>query len=130
MSRFIFSNFVLVSAVVIACTSNKKTVASPAPQTPAVVVADTPKVEKNLPPVKEAYRASNPISCDLVHTKLEVSFDWTYSRLNGKATLTLKPHFYPTNMCYLNARGMDIKSVKLFELKAAAPVDKTKPKPK
>lgn len=129
MSRFIFSNVVLVSAVIIACTSNKKTVANPSPQTPAVVVADTPKVEKNLPPKKEPYRASNPIVCDIVHTKLEVSFDWTYSRLNGKATLSLKPHFYPANMCYLNARGMDLKSVKLYESKTVAPADKGKAKP-
>lgn len=74
----------------------------------------------NMPPKKELYRATNPIVCDLIHTKLEVSFDWTYSRLNGKATIDMKPHFYPTRMCYLNARGFDIKSVKLFQLTTAA----------
>ena len=74
-----------------------------------ITAADTTK-ESNTPPKKEAYRATNPIVCDLIHTKLEVSFDWTNSRLNGKATLTMKPHFYPTRMCYLNARGASTPS--------------------
>jgi aminopeptidase N len=119
MKPIIISKFAIASIILLACHSNKKTVAATSsptsPPSPAIVLADTPKVEKNTPPVLEVYRASNPMVCDLVHTKLEVDFDWTYSRLNGKATIELKPHFYATNMCYLNARGMDIKSVKLFE---------------
>lgn len=85
----------------------------------------------NTPPKKEIYRASNPIVCDLIHTKLEVNFDWTYSRLNGKATLDMKPHFYATRMCYLNARGFDIKSVKLYQVvsTAAASTSTVKAKP-
>ncbi len=77
--------------------------------------ADSAKAE-NTPPKKELYRGSNPIVCDLIHTKLEVSFDWANAQLKGKAFINMKPHFYPTRMCYLNARGMDIKSVKLFQL--------------
>ncbi len=76
----------------------------------------------NTPPKKEAYRASNPIVADIIHTKLEVNFDWTFSRLNGKATLDMKPHFYATRMCYLNARGFDIKSVKLYQVVSTAAV--------
>jgi aminopeptidase N len=60
---------------------------------------------------KHPYRESNPLLNDLIHTKLEVSFDWANARLNGKASLILKPYFYPTNVCYLNARGMDIKKI-------------------
>jgi aminopeptidase N len=82
----------------------------------------------NTPPKKETYRASNPIVCDIIHTKLEVSFDWTYSRLNGKAALNMKPHFYPTRMCYLNARGFDIKSVKLYQVASASNVSAVKGK--
>jgi len=33
---------------------------------------------------------------DLVHTKLDVRFDFNKSWLYGKAWITLKPHFYST----------------------------------
>ncbi|MEI6020291.1 MAG: M1 family aminopeptidase [Bacteroidota bacterium] len=77
---------------------------------------DTPKTE---PVKREIYRGSNERSSDLIHTKLEVSFDWNICRLNGKATLELKPYFYPTKMLYLNARGMEIKSLEVFDLAVA-----------
>src|SRR5690554_3792901 len=35
------------------------------------------------------YRASETIHTDLIHTKLEVSFNWEKAQMNGKATLTL-----------------------------------------
>jgi aminopeptidase N len=73
------------------------------------------KDTSNTPPKKEVYRASNPMVCDLIHTKLEVSFDFAKSQLIGKANIDLKPHFFATRMCYLNARGFDIKSVKLYQ---------------
>jgi aminopeptidase N len=82
----------------------------------AAMKVSAQKDTTNTPPKKEIYRGSNPIVCDLIHTKLEVNFDWTFSRLNGKATINMKPHFYPTRMCYLNARGFDIKSVKLYQV--------------
>ena len=59
------------------------------------------------------YRGSDPISHNLIHTKLKVSFDWSKSQLNGTAEITLKPHFYPQKMLFLDARGMEVKSVKL-----------------
>ncbi len=77
---------------------------------------DTPKTENIR---RENYRGSNERSNDLIHTKLEVSFDWSLCRMNGKATLQLKPYFYPTNMLYLNARGMDIISVEVFDVAVA-----------
>jgi aminopeptidase N len=54
-----------------------------------------------------------------------VSFDWQKSQLIGKAELQVKPYFYATNMLYLNARGMEIKTVKLAEKQVKAlPVKK------
>lgn len=35
-------------------------------------------------------------------------------QLNGKATLTLAPHFYPSDKLILNARGMDLHSINLI----------------
>lgn len=59
-------------------------------------------------------RESNPRSNDLLHTRLELSFDWEKSRLNGRATLSLKPLVYATDKLYLDARGMEIKSLNVY----------------
>ncbi|MEO6548837.1 MAG: M1 family metallopeptidase [Ferruginibacter sp.] len=62
---------------------------------------------------KKLYRGSYTKVNDLVHTKLDVSFDYSKSWMYGKAWLTLKPHFYPTDSLTLDAKGMDIKEVSL-----------------
>ena len=48
---------------------------------------------------------------DLVHTRLDVRFDYAKRYLYGKEWLTLKPHFYPTDSLFLDAQGMDIHKV-------------------
>ena len=54
------------------------------------------------------YRSSRLKEFDLIHTKLEVSFDWTKQYLLGKADLKLTPHFFPQDQLILDAKGMDI----------------------
>lgn len=101
---------------VIACSTSKKTTSASNASQPIVVEPaidlDTIRVLAEEPPKKKIYQATNTISNDIIHTKLWVSFDWQKSQLIGKAELLVKPYFYPTNMLYLNARGMEIKSVK------------------
>lgn len=105
---------VSVLAFAIACSSSKKASTSTATSTilaePAIDL-DTIRVLAEEPPKKEIYRATNTKSSDIIHTKLWVSFDWQKSQLTGKAEILARPYFYATNMLYLNARGMDIKSV-------------------
>ncbi|WP_304064340.1 M1 family metallopeptidase [Pedobacter glucosidilyticus] len=62
---------------------------------------------------QKAYRATVDKINNLIHTKLDVSFDYQKRRLNGKAWITLKPHFYATDSLTLDAKGMDIKTVAL-----------------
>ena len=69
-------------------------------------------MKKNLK-VREIYNPSNTILTDLVHTKLEVSFNWSESQLNGKATITAKPHFYESDKLILDAKGMDVLKVQM-----------------
>jgi len=52
---------------------------------------------------------------DLVHTKLEVSFDYGKKYLYGKEWLTLKPHFYETDSLTLDAKGMDFKEIAIID---------------
>src|SRR5690606_18717132 len=55
-------------------------------------------------------------------TKLDVRFDYAKCYLYGKAWLTLKPHFYPTDSLQLDAKGMDIKNVSLISGKSLIPL--------
>ncbi|HOZ86492.1 MAG TPA: M1 family aminopeptidase [Bacteroidia bacterium] len=113
--RLLFGS--LIAALIIpACHPAKKAAVTPPPVTsPAIVKTDTVVPVPEEPVKREIYRASAPISHDLIHTELEVAFDWDKSQLIGRASLQLKPHFYPTNKLYLNARGMEIKNVEVYE---------------
>src|SRR3954469_20900817 len=64
---------------------------------------------------KTQYRESAPRINDLVHTKLDVKFDYSKSYMNGKAWITLVPHFYPTDSLTLDAKGMDIHKVAIVK---------------
>lgn len=64
---------------------------------------------------KHEYRASAPIINNLVHTKLELRFDFPKAQAYGKAWLTLKPHFYSTDSLTLDAKYMDIKEVDIVK---------------
>jgi len=64
---------------------------------------------------KKNYRETAEKINDLVHTKLEVKPDFSKSYLYGKAWLTLRPHFYPTDSLRLDAKGMEFKTVTLVK---------------
>ena len=64
---------------------------------------------------KKILRESNPKINNLVHTKLDVKFDYAKAYLYGKAWITLKPHFYNTDSLLLDAKGMEIKEVSILK---------------
>ncbi|MEY4703324.1 MAG: hypothetical protein RIR96_1221 [Bacteroidota bacterium] len=64
---------------------------------------------------KSLYRASVTKVNEVIHTKLDVKFDFENAWMMGKEWLTLKPCFYPTDSLTLDAKGMDIKVVSLME---------------
>ncbi|PWV44762.1 M1 family aminopeptidase [Chitinophaga sp. S165] len=66
-------------------------------------------------PSLKIYRATSTKVHDLVHTKLDVRFDYAKRYLIGKAWLTLKPHFYKTDSLTLDAKAMDIKQVAIVK---------------
>lgn len=66
---------------------------------------------------REHYNPSATILTDLIHTSLWVSFDWEKQQLHGKAAITASPYFYPTDSLILDAKSMDIHSVKLGDKK-------------
>jgi aminopeptidase N len=100
--------FVLaIGLTLTACKTQKETASAPeAPQTPEVV---EPEVVIEAP----KYRAANTRTFDLIHTSLDVRFDWQKQQLIGKADLTLKPYFYTTDKLTLDAKGFDLRAVSL-----------------
>lgn len=64
---------------------------------------------------KKEYRETATKINNLIHTKLDVKPDFSKSYLYGKAWLTLKPHFYPTDSLNLDAKGMEVKKVALLK---------------
>ncbi len=64
---------------------------------------------------KKQYRESYTRINDLVHTKLDIRFDYAKAYAYGKVWLTLQPHFYATDSLLLDAKGMDIAKVALNE---------------
>ena len=71
-----------------------------------------PGVAQNLDSLRP-YNAAHTFEHDLLHTKIEISFDWGKKHANGKATLTLRPWFYSTNSLTLDAKNFDILAVTL-----------------
>jgi aminopeptidase N len=64
---------------------------------------------------KKNYRATATKFNDLVDTRLDVKFDYDRSYMYGKAWVTLKPHFYPTDSLSLDAKGMEIHKVAIVK---------------
>jgi aminopeptidase N len=62
-------------------------------------------------PLLKIYRGSAEKINDLIHTKLDVRFDYKKRYLYGKEWVTIKPHVYATDSLRLDAKGMDIKTV-------------------
>jgi len=64
---------------------------------------------------RKQYRASATKYNDLIHTKLDVKFDYDKSYMYGKEWVTIKPHFYPTDSLSLDAKGMDLHTVAIVK---------------
>ncbi|MBK9285328.1 MAG: M1 family metallopeptidase [Sphingobacteriaceae bacterium] len=96
------------------CHTKKQTVQIKTEDIP-VIQLDTIQVQ---PAVVEnkIYNETPTRINDILHTRLEVNFDWNKSRLNGIATHYIKPHFYPTKQLTLNARGMEILNIEIQDI--------------
>jgi aminopeptidase N len=100
----------LASIFLLACTSSSQNVHS------SQKSASTPETKKNKVPVSPAkgpYNPSRTLKNDLLHTRLELSFDWEKQYVHGLATLSFKPYFYPQHTLELDAKGMDIHRIEL-----------------
>ena len=63
--------------------------------------------------VVSAYESAYTRRADLINTKLFLTPLWKKREMKGKAEITFKQHFYPSDSVTFNARGMTINSVTL-----------------
>lgn len=62
----------------------------------------------------KTYKPSATLTYDILHTKLDLKFDWAMQHVLGKAQLTIKPYFRNISIVSLDAVGFDIHSVTLL----------------
>ncbi|UOG74306.1 M1 family metallopeptidase [Hymenobacter tibetensis] len=86
--------------------------AAPASEAAVAPPAATLVVPSWLPPTNPVQPAATIVH-DLLDTKLDVRFDWSRQWVLGTATLTVRPHFYAQNQLVLDAKGFDVKNVRL-----------------
>ncbi|GAA3944928.1 M1 family metallopeptidase [Hymenobacter algoricola] len=86
----------------------------------AALAQQAPSAPAN--PALQLYRASATKTNDLVHTKLDVRFDYAKRYLYGREWVTLKPHAYATDSLRLDAKGMDITKVALMNGEQMTPL--------
>ncbi len=58
------------------------------------------------------YRPSQTRLIDILHTKLDLSFDWAKQHVIGKATIKLRPYNNPLDSFYLDGRNFIIHDIK------------------
>jgi aminopeptidase N len=73
-------------------------------------------------PAAVPYRPTERQINDLIHTKLDVRFDYAKRYLYGKEWVTLTPHGYATDTVRLDAKGMDIKTVAWVQGRSRSPL--------
>lgn len=68
-----------------------------------------------------SYKPSAERFWDLIHTRLEVSFDWEKQQMPAKAILSLTPYFYSRNKLVLDGKGFDLRKIEVFLNNKALP---------
>ncbi len=103
-----------------ACKTTQPNLANSEPREPEMeirqmdtLVVSEPAVEKNTNEnyPKAVYRASQKRTIDLIHTKLDLSFDYQKERVLGEAWIDFTPIFDPVKSFSLDAQYFDIHQV-------------------
>lgn len=104
--NFRFAPVFLLVLFIAACGTSKKTQKDDTLSFHLDDIEITPKGE---------YQATPTRVNDLLHTSLNVSFDFEKQQLKGNAVLTLKPYAKPVATLELDAKGFDILKVEKFD---------------
>lgn len=112
--------YVFLVSVVVSCASGRTLhVDLPAVEITELAPADTTDTAKNN---RDPYLGSYTRVNDLLHTKLDLNFNWDSAFVYGQAMLTFKPYFYPTDSLTLDAKGFELEEVALINGTSKTPL--------
>ncbi|MBW3468868.1 M1 family aminopeptidase [Arthrospiribacter ruber] len=60
------------------------------------------------------YRGTRTRDFDLLHTSLDLRFDYENEWVNGEAVLTVKPYFFPQKVLTLDAKDFEIHNISML----------------
>lgn len=82
-------------------------------------IEETDRVDEQRVPVwapKDfGYKPSKTITNDLIHTKIDIRFDWEKQYAISKVNLTLRPYFAATDSLTLDAKGFTINRIAIVQ---------------
>ena len=119
--------FLLIIALTLSCSGLKNATDPPVSdievrQLDTLVVSDDPIFEESVDTTQPeiantlpVYQATHRMTIDILHTELELSFDWENESVKGKAEITLTPYLDPISEVVLDAKNFDIQSIKRKE---------------
>ena len=121
MKRFLL--FALTVGLLTACRGPQTlTTAAPQPETEYreldTMVISAPKPDELKTPEEfelPRYNPSAKRTVDLLHTRLDLRFDWEKEQVLGKATLTLRPYFHPIDRVVLDAKNFELHAVRFAD---------------
>ena len=110
----IFFSLILSFLLLNSCSINRKIVKNE----DEIIITDTVflgEIEVT-PPKPKIFQLPKPIINELVHTKLNLNFDFKNKYVFGEATITLSPFINSTDSLVLDAKYFDIQTVALINL--------------
>ena len=130
MTKTNYSLLLITIFVALSCKTNQTIVQAPIIEEDILdtMVVSAPAIDPEEEETYElgTYRASATRELDLLHTRLEIAFDWEKQHVLGKADLTFRPYFYPTQYAVLDAKVFDIHSIQMNGTELAYDYDEQK----
>jgi aminopeptidase N len=105
--------FFVIATVLSQCKVNKNI---PSKNVVDKIISKEVVVHGNRPNVKgeQPYQPSVKRINDIIHTVLDIRFNYQKQQVIGKATITIKPYFYPVSTLDLDARCFELKRVAMI----------------
>ncbi|MBC7381950.1 MAG: M1 family metallopeptidase [Bacteroidia bacterium] len=110
---FIILSYLLA---VTACKINKKPDTQKQVTTGKIILEEVVVSPRKKPAVLTYHPAEKRI-IDILHTHLEISFDYAKQWVYGKAALTIRPYLHPLQSVILDAKGFTLNRVALVQHK-------------
>lgn len=77
------------------------------------VMLEEVEITEPIVPQRPVYQAEATKKFDLIHTKLDLNFDWENQHVIGRAWLDVTPWFYATDHFEVEAKGFDLYKVQM-----------------